>query len=277
MCRNCDTLTDGEIWYKDPRQYSNRMYKLREPGNRPQESSGETSRVTSTLDDAINAKAVGDTAEHNRIIAELNHRRAMSPAGQVIPLFDLMEVTDYGTPMAAMMCICRKMTRACEECSFSEYTGIGIGTGMYKYERWPERYSGGLEWLTPKQAKEFLEHWDRKGMMHLAMQEGGDFIGGICNCDYPDCNVIRNRIDYGLTQELLKAEYVFFVDFEKCNGCGDCLGRCHFNALKFEATMEKASIDQFSCFGCGLCDTACPRQAIYYRERKQLPGLANVW
>ncbi len=197
MCRNCDMLTEGDTWYKDPRQYSNRMYKLREPGNRPQESSGTIGRPAGdTLDDAINAKAVGDLAKHDRIIADINQRTAMRPGSQVIPLFDMMNITDMGTPMAAMMCICRKQTRACEECSLSEYTGIGIGTGMYKYERWPERYSGGLEWLTPKQAKEFLEYWDRKGMMHAVMQEGGDFIGGICNCDYPDCLLIRNRKFY---------------------------------------------------------------------------------
>jgi TPP-dependent indolepyruvate ferredoxin oxidoreductase alpha subunit len=68
-----------------------------------------------------------------------------------------------------------------------------------------------------------------------------------------------------------------FVDWDKCNGCGDCLGRCHYNALKWEATMEKAHIDQFNCFGCGLCETACPRDAISYLDRKKIPGLANVW
>jgi len=41
--------------------------------------------------------------------------------------------------------------------------------------------------------------------------------------------------------------------------------------------MEKAHIDQFNCFGCGLCETACPRDAISYRDRKKIPGLANVW
>ncbi len=279
MCRNCDMLTDGETWYKDPRQYSNRMYKLREPESRPQESqaSGGAQQGRGGLPQAIEAKARGDIAEHDSIIANMNQRTATRPGSQVIPLFDSMEVADMGVPMGVMMCICRKQTRACEECSLSEYTCMGLGTGMYKYERWPERYSGGVEFLTPKQAKEWMEYWDRKGMMHALMQEGGDFIGGFCNCDYPDCLLIRNRVDYGLTSQLIKGEYVFFVDYDKCNGCGDCLGRCHFNALKWEATTEKPSIDQFSCFGCGLCQTACPRQAIYYLDRKKLPGLASVW
>jgi NAD-dependent dihydropyrimidine dehydrogenase PreA subunit len=284
----CDTLTDGEVWYLDPRMYSNRMYKLREPDQQPQQTRSDgqaeataeaqgAERPRTGLQGAIDAKVRGDMETHDKIIAEMNRRTAMRPGSQVVPLFESMKVADMGVPMAAMMCICRKNTRATEESSVSEYSCMGLGTGMYKWERWPERYSGGVEFLSPKQAKEWMEYWNRKGMVQILMQEGGDFIGGFCNCDYPDCLLIRNRIDYGLDKQLVKSEYVFFVDFEKCNGCGDCLGRCQFNALKWEATTEKAQIDQFSCFGCGVCDTACPRQAIYYVERKKLPGLAREW
>ncbi len=278
MCRMCDTLSSDpkQIWYKDPRQYSNRLYKLREPGKR-QEEVQQSVGFQSKLQTAIEAKADGDLPTHDAIIGEMNQRAAMHPGGQILPLQDAMDMTDMGTPMAAMKCICREQTRACEECSLSEYSCMGLGTGMYKWERWPERYKGGVEFLSPTEAKEWLEHWNRKGMVHLIMQEGGDFLGGLCNCDYPDCGAIRLRIDYGLDQQLVKAEYVCFVDFDKCNGCGDCLGRCNFNALKYETTTEKANIDQFACFGCGLCETACPRDAIYLRRRKELAGLVNVW
>ncbi len=278
MCRMCDTLSSDKdtVWYKDPRQYSNRLYKLREPGKRAQEvqaSAGFQGR----LQQAIDAKSQGDTGTHDTIISEMNKRALMHPGCQVLPLEEMMAIADMGTPMGAMKCICRETTRGCEECSLSEYTCMGLGTGMYKWERWPERYKGGVEFLSPNEAKEWMEHWDRKGMVHMVMQEGGDFLGGICNCDYPDCMPIRNRIDNGLTAGLVKGEFVCFIDFEKCNGCGDCLGRCNFNALKYETTTEKANIDQFACFGCGLCETACPRDAIFYRERSKLPGLANVW
>ena len=32
MCRMCDMLGEGEIWYLNPKNYANRLYKLREPG-----------------------------------------------------------------------------------------------------------------------------------------------------------------------------------------------------------------------------------------------------
>ena len=283
MCRMCDMMGKGETWYLNPKNYSNRMYKLREPGKRPTEqlgnspNAGASESAGSAFGRAVEAKANGDLETFNTIIAEMNRRAAMRAGAQVVPLHEVMQVLDIGMPVAAMMCICRKGTRACEECNLSEYSCMGLGTGMLKWERWPERYRGGVEFLSTKQAKEWVEYWDKKGMMHMLMQEGGDFIGGLCNCDYPDCVPIRQRIDYGLWAPLVKSEYVCFVDWEKCNGCGDCLGRCHYNALKFEATMEKAHIDQFNCFGCGLCETACPRDAISYIDRKKLPGLAKVW
>ncbi|MBI3954278.1 MAG: 4Fe-4S binding protein, partial [Chloroflexi bacterium] len=57
----------------------------------------------------------------------------------------------------------------------------------------------------------------------------------------------------------------------------ECLGRCHFNSLKYEVTIDKPSIDHLSCFGCGLCMTACSRNAISLVERKSLPALVNAW
>ena len=102
------------------------------------------------------------------------------------------------------------------------------------------------------------------------------FIGGFCQCDYPDCPQIRNRNDFGVGS-VLKSHYVAQVDYDICNGCRICVQRCQFGALKFEATTEKANTDQFKCFGCGLCETACPRGATKLVERTSLPALANVW
>ncbi|HJN91537.1 MAG TPA: hypothetical protein QGF05_02270, partial [Dehalococcoidia bacterium] len=68
----CDTLSSDKdtVWYKDPRQYSNRLYKLREPGKRAQEvqaSAGFQGR----LQQAIDAKSQGDTGTHDTIISEM--------------------------------------------------------------------------------------------------------------------------------------------------------------------------------------------------------------
>lgn len=278
MCRMCDWLGDGTVWYRHPKNYANRMYKLREPDAKRSAFRGDAQSLGPGLNDAIQAKADGDLDTYSQIIKDLNQRHATRPGTQVAPLQDCIDLLeDVGTPIGIMHCICRKNTRGEEENNVNEFSCMGLGTGMFKWERWPERYRGGVEFLSPKQAAEWLEYWDQRGMVHILMQEGGDFIGGLCNCDYPDCGPLRMRVDYGLNYQLVKGEYICEVDYERCNGCGECLGRCQFNALKYESTIDKPNIDPMVCFGCGLCMTACNRKAIDLVPRKQYVALQHVW
>ncbi len=116
---------------------------------------------------------------------------------------------------------------------------------------------------------------DRRGFCHLLMLFGAPYIGGFCQCDYPECNALRSVLDLGTG--VLKSHYLAEVDYDICNSCGICVERCQWGALKFEVTTGKANIDQFKCFGCGLCQTGCPREAIKLVERKNMPALAEVW
>lgn len=277
MCRMCEWKGQGTIWYKNPANYANRLYKKREPGKTTQYFGG-TEALIGRLHEAIQAKADGDIETFQKLIRQINEHDASRPGGQVLPLSDAQEVLlDIGMPVAAMHCICRKTTRGEEERTIEEYSCLGLGTGMFKWERWPERYRGGVHFLTPRQAAEFLEYWDRRGMVHTIMYEGGSFIGGLCNCDYPDCIPLRQRLDYGLTHQLAKAEYICEVDYERCNGCGECLGRCQFGALRYESTFGMPNIDATNCFGCALCLTACRRDAIALVPRSRYPALRGAW
>ncbi len=288
-CRMDEMLGEGQIWYLNPKNYAHRMYKKREPGGREATTmlaGAEEIRASQVADrptgevvrDAAEAKANGDLDTFHRLIRELNEREAKVPGCHVLPLEDCFRVVDLVQgPMAAMMCICRKNVRGEEASCLDEYSCMGIGTGMLKWERWPERYRGGIEFLSPSQAKEWLEYWDKRGYVHMVMQEGQDFIGGLCNCDYPACQPLRLRLDYGVTSWLVKGEYVAKVDYNQCNGCGDCIKRCQFGALRYEVALDKANIDPFLCFGCGLCATICRRSAIELIPRERFPALANVW
>lgn len=288
MCRMCDMLGEGQIWYLNPKNYANRLYKLREPGGKETavahateggiQESKRRARPLATVQEAAFAKANGDMETHDSIIEEINNRQKRGPGSHVLPLQDAMKVVDVAQgPLGAMMCLCRKDFRGEEATNLKEYSCLGLGTGMLKYERWPERYKGGVEFLSPSQAKDWLEYWNKRGYVHIIMQEGGDFIGGLCMCDYPTCIAIRDRVDYGLNYGMVKAEYVAVADYDLCHGCGDCIMRCQFGALRYEVALDKVNIDPFKCFGCGLCETKCPRGAIRLELRTSFPALANVW
>ena len=285
MCYLCDEYGDpevgGGVWYLNPPNYARNMYKLRLPGEgfKGADAGLETGarEVTGpTQDDLFQAIEKGDVGEVDRIIKAMDDRsRQTGTPGQVLPLKDAEKVLDLCTCIGLIACLCRKGVRAIDERNEHEYTCMGMGVGMLKWERWPERYKGGVKFVTPEEAKEWTRDMDRRGFCHILMLFGAPFIGGFCQCDYPDCGALRNAVDLGIGT--LKGHYVAQVDYDVCNGCGICAARCQWGALKFEATTGKANVDQFKCYGCGLCETGCPRGAIKLIERVNLPALAEVW
>ncbi len=283
MCVLCDEYGDGGIWYLKPENYARNMYKLRAPGERFQTAvaAPETGEVAGTsFEGLIDALEKGE--QDKMIQEELARGRRQERGGigsgmgsQVVPLQDAERILELCSPIALMSCICRKDVRGIDERSEHEYTCVGMGVGMLKWERWPERYKGGVKFVNVEEGKQWTRKMNERGFVHILMLFGAPFIGGFCMCDYPDCNALRMAVDFGLGS--LKSHYVAEVDYDICNGCGVCAQRCQWGALKFEVTSEKANIDQFKCYGCGLCETGCPRKAIKLVERTSLPALAEVW
>ena len=62
------------------------------------------------------------------------------------------------------------------------------------------------------------------------------------------------------TPMLISSGYVSQVDQELCIQCGLCEDACPFDALSLEATSLE--IDQDACMGCGLCVAACSQGAL---------------
>ena len=283
MCWLCEQYSDdGEVWYLKPENYARNMYKLRAPGEayKGPEAGPETGVHEArgpTMADVMLAMENGDAGAVAGYIKEMNERvrRGEGQGSQVLPLEDADRVLELCSVIGLIGCICRKDVRAIDERSEHEFTCMGMGVGMLKWERWPERYKGGVKFVNVEEGKEWNHEMDRRGFVHILMLFGAPFIGGFCQCDYPDCGALRNAVDFGLGP--LKSHYVAQVDYDICNGCGICAERCQFGALKFEVTSRKANIDQFKCYGCGLCETGCPRKAIKLLDRTKIPVLAEVW
>ena len=279
MCWMCDEFGDqehgGGVWYLNPKNYARNMYKLRAPGEgfKGAEAGLETgARSGPSQADLLNAIENNDRAEYDRLTAIMSAR---GQGSQIVALEDADKVLELCSPIGLIACICRKGIRAIDERNEHEYTCMGMGVGMLKWERWPERYKGGVAFVNLDDAKEWNHEMDRRGFVHILMLFRAPFIGGFCQCDYPDRGAVRNVVDFGLGS--LKGHNVAMVDYDKCNGCGICAQRCQWGALKFEVTSEKANVDIFKCYGCGLCQTGCPRGAIKLEPRVNVPAVAEVW
>ena len=59
------------------------------------------------------------------------------------------------------------------------------------------------------------------------------------------------------------------IDRRRCEGCGDCVGRCAQHAILL--IEDKAKIDPEKCVGCGECILICPKGAIKIRWNQQIP------
>ncbi len=286
MCWMCDKYGEGRLWYLNPKLYARRMYKLREPDKGPM-AFGET-RVTDTaFGDEVREKPPITLSELIRIRNDEPERYSEAlnlhnddirthAVAQAITLQEACKIADIGAPMASMMCVCRVRDRAFDERNENEYSCLGTGTGMFKWERWPERYKGGVHFMPPDEAKEWLQMWNKRGFMHIIMTIGVGYIEGICNCEYPACDAIRNRLDLGV-KSLIKGHYIARVDYDRCNGCAQCVQRCQYGAAKYEVRIDKANVDPMRCFGCGLCETGCSRGAITMIDKVNMPGMREVW
>jgi Pyruvate/2-oxoacid:ferredoxin oxidoreductase delta subunit len=276
MCEQFGDQRYGDgVWYLNPRNYARNMYKLRAPGEKslgPEAGLETGARSGPGQGDLLGAIERNDKAEFERI---RNIIQETGQGSQVVPLEDADKVLELCSPIGLEACICRKGIRAIDERNEHQYTCMGMGVGMLKWERWPERYKGGVKFVNIDEAKEWNHEMDNRGFVHILMLFGAPYIGGFCQCDYPDCGALRNGVDFGIGA--LKSHYLAKVDYGLCNGCGICAQRCQWGALKFETTSGKANIDMFKCFGCGLCHTACPRQAIILQKRADVPAVSEVW
>lgn len=53
-----------------------------------------------------------------------------------------------------------------------------------------------------------------------------------------------------------------------CLGCGDCVAKCQFDAIKMNPETGLPEVDSSKCTACGACAKACPRHIIEIREMK---------
>jgi ferredoxin len=273
MCEFCIQHGEGKKWYLQAKNYSEEL--LNEERKR---------FITDFLEKADQGIVDSLGALDKLIAADPPAARAMFPAvveqqkrehfAQVLPLEDVEQILDMSLSVVRLPCICRSILRGFREARYC--FGVTPSQSDFMPAALYPDWSSDLEVLNREEVKKAVQKFDRDGLVHTVSTFITPYIGSICNCTVNECLFLKSRTRLGLPV-VFKAEYVSSIDWENCNGCRDCMKACNFGAISYSAYLNKCSVNQLQCYGCGVCRALCPRDAITLRDRNALPALANEW
>jgi NAD-dependent dihydropyrimidine dehydrogenase PreA subunit len=185
------------------------------------------------------------------------------PNDTVLLLSEVEEMINAATDIVVQPCNCRKLG---ENCGRPVETCIWLDEGARQAL---DRGHGRR--LKREEAIELLRHADKKGLMHTADSEWRERgLHAICNCCACDCYPFRAAQELGSKGVWPKSHYIVQHDQDRCNQCGACVKRCHFDAFYHDGatvevdgkTRKTVAVDPEKCWGCGLCASTCPHGAI---------------
>ncbi len=185
------------------------------------------------------------------------------PNDTIMLLSEVEEMIDAATDIVVQPCDCRKLGGNCDK---PLETCIWLDQGAREaLDR------GHGRQLTKQEAKELLRWADKKGLMHTADSEWKSRgLHAICNCCACDCYPFRAAQELNSKGVWPKSCYIVQYDRERCNQCGACVKRCHFDAFYHDGSIievggkvkKGVAIDLEKCWGCSLCVNTCPEGAI---------------
>ncbi len=182
------------------------------------------------------------------------------PSQEILALLSRSKVTGISS------CYCRETQRKHSDtpnCDHPIKTCIHIGFGKSLLEI-PYK-SENLEKVSKREIEKLLEESDKRGLVHQIIYFPNPlFYYVVCNC-CPGCCVIMNKFLKSGSPQMIKSDFIAYTDSAKCNNCGVCEEHCNFGARKL--ITGKLNFFPEYCFGCGLCVSKCPEEAIKLRKK----------
>ena len=185
------------------------------------------------------------------------------PNDAVLLLHEVEEMLRAATHIIVQPCDCRRLGQNCdrpvETCIWLD------GAALAALDR------GHGRRLTCEEAITLVRRADKAGLMHTADSEWQTRgLHAICNCCACDCYPFRAAQELGSKGVWPRSRHVAVHDAERCNLCGACVTRCHFDAFFHDGTVAEIGgkskknvvYDPERCWGCGLCANTCPSEAI---------------
>lgn len=172
----------------------------------------------------------------------------------VLAFEDVEEIISDARTIAVTKCTCRLTAHKCDK---KLETCIQINRAAdYTLERGTGRRLGKEE------ALDLVRECEEEGLIHVVMnKQNVDHF--ICNCCACCCQTMPVLIKHNISV-IEPSRFAARVDADLCTACEACLDRCFFGAISMEDGT--AVVNESKCMGCGLCQVACPADAISLME-----------
>ena len=169
-------------------------------------------------------------------------------------------------------CMCRARTRqAGQGCSYPLETCLVMAPDDGAFED-----DELIRVISHEESLRILRESADRGLVHTTYNVG-DYGPFICNCCPCCCPTLRGVVEFQRPTAVGHSDFRTTVDETVCEACGDCIERCHFNALSLLEGV--CVVDHARCMGCGLCAFACSLNALSLGRRpagETLPRPADV-
>ena len=182
-----------------------------------------------------------------------------------LPSQEILKLLSRSNVTGISWCYCRKTQRehGKPNCDHPLNTCIHIGMGKALQEI-PYK-SENLKKVSKEEIRELLEECDRRGLIHqLIYYPSPQFYYVVCNC-CPCCCVVLNRYLKLGSPQMIKSDFIAETNMEDCTKCGACEEWCYFGARKINE--QNLVFNPNQCFGCGICVSKCPNNAIILKRR----------
>lgn len=218
----------------------------------------------------------GFTYENDWTLDEMNKVLDTLESGIIVPVYTEIKadqkILNYdnvkkyitnATKIAVLDCDCRAKKKHCDAPLDVCMVFDGSAERILSSEKYVPLHPFEID---AKKALGVLKSASESGLVHIAYVGKNDKgkVETICSCCSCCCENLGATIRYGLAPHLYKASATTSTDLSSCIACGVCAKRCHFGAR--EVVNGSLVYNPNLCYGCGLCVSTCPSNAISLRQ-----------
>ena len=178
----------------------------------------------------------------------------------IMPYEEAEKIIKSQSKIVVAPCICRTEQKMMGEgCDNPIEACFIFGAAAYFYEE-----NGLGRMISQEEALEIMHEGLDAGL--VLQPSNSQKSVNICMCCGCCCQILKNLKKMPQPAAMIDSNYFAEIDSGQCVACGDCVERCHMEAIEIEDT---AKVDLDRCIGCGVCVPVCDYGALQLKQKEE--------